>query len=192
MNSDQAINAIDELSMLFPKAELEQAELKLFTESIGKFDYSMFVEVVRDHRLHNDFYRPKIGHILSEVEKRHVDKCGRRETASTAVTHGETIRQHRQAHGDPKAAAMTAPEACIRHRAWVARQAATERLGADGRVERVLSPLMSASIRWGCNYDLVVLGVASTNAARIAEAVADPNLSISDLDRLVREINVAT
>lgn len=192
MNQDEANDAVEEIGRLFPQADLQEAELALIRDRIGKFDYGDFIEIIHAHRLGNDYNRPKIAQIMARAEARYADVNGRPNTGANADTHADIIRQQWVEKGDSRAAGMHAAEVYLRYHCRIARQAMIERREESGRlVSRTLSTSYTAKITRECARDLSLSGMNANHAKACALNVVDPSLTREGFGFLIDDVKGA-
>lgn len=101
MTEAEAKECIVALKGLFPKSEMTETEVDVFGFEIAtRFEKSDAMEVIKQHRLKNDFLRPKLSQILDELRlKRDVSKAiDRRRTSGTRIIDALKV-SHGKEHG---------------------------------------------------------------------------------------------
>lgn len=74
MTTLETRECISALISLFPTADLQDEELKLVANGLAKFDFDIAKKAIEEHRLSNDFRRPKLGQLFAAIRAAHRDK----------------------------------------------------------------------------------------------------------------------
>lgn len=169
MSPDEANDCVAELRNLFPQGDLQIPEQQVFMAGIMPHEHGDVISVLREHRLSNDYSRPKFGVIMSKLTQRRAE----------AQPSGRTVEQ--PTHGQLLARTMDCPpdEAVVRfwRGAWV-RYAKDSNAGLRGvpdggtRDELLRNRASKLSrCRGKCKADLIAEGVALATADAWADFI---------------------
>lgn len=96
MNTAQANNCLSVLTELFPLADLQEAELKLFREAIMEFEGADVLAEIQRHRLVAKFNRPTFAEMLANLRRSPWRKRIDREAAERATVQANWAEHQRE------------------------------------------------------------------------------------------------